>query len=564
MAPPSISSLRENSLALPKGWDWKNPDYDAVTRMRMRKLDFLRSDPKALLLAKAYYRDEHYVEFIRDWGMMRDPRRAASGGTTVFPFIPFPRQVELFHWIHRLVKLPVSGGMGRGNVDKTRDCGFSWCCVAYACWRFIFFENNDIGFGSSLERNVYDLGNPKSLFYKINAFLSLLPDEFKPVGWESKCISKGTSAGKAVNPENGSTITGDCGDDIGRGGRTLVYFVDEHARIERPLLAEAALSENTNTQINGSTHRGPGSLFFRQCQSLKMLAPERLFEFDWNQDPRKDQEWYDRKKNDPMTDPVVFAEEVDRDPSASISDGFIDLELITDAEKNTNAIPHGPYIISVDVADMGNDESIINTRRGDVNYKQIKLRKKEADQVAAIVERHCKKLLEMRVAPIGAIIFEKGGPGYGFYVAMKSGPFKSLLRPISPSAKLTSREFYNERARFWGYFKEWLEEGNKSIEPDRDMRLHGASIRYTYKSGPDGSKRLLMEDKKDYKARMSADPKNKASGPSPDEPDAAAMSHAPVKLAKFTFENLQEALNEDIGFLTKHKGWGALDRRAGY
>jgi hypothetical protein len=34
---------------------------------------------------------------------------------------------------------------------------------------------------------------------------------------------------RIINPDNGATITGEAGDNIGRGGRTTMYFLDEWA-----------------------------------------------------------------------------------------------------------------------------------------------------------------------------------------------------------------------------------------------------------------------------------------------------------------------------------------------
>ena len=113
VAPDPISDP-EAYLAsiLPPNWDWKRPDYSAVLLARAERLNFLRSDQGLLQAALAYYADDHFIEFITDWGMMRDPRLAAMGKATIIPFIPFPKQVELLDWIHRLVLAP---GQGRSD-----------------------------------------------------------------------------------------------------------------------------------------------------------------------------------------------------------------------------------------------------------------------------------------------------------------------------------------------------------------------------------------------------------------------------------------------------------------
>jgi hypothetical protein len=42
-----------------------------------------------------------------------------------------------------------------------------------------------------------------------------------------------------------------------------------------------------------------------------------VFSFHWRDDPRKDQEWYNKKCHD-LDDPVVIAQEIDLDYSASL------------------------------------------------------------------------------------------------------------------------------------------------------------------------------------------------------------------------------------------------------
>ena len=65
---------------------------------------------------------------------------------------------------------------------------------------------------------------------------------------------------RLLNPANDATIIGEAGDNIGRGGRTSMFFVDEAAYLERPALIEAALTATTDVRIDISTPCN-GSLF---------------------------------------------------------------------------------------------------------------------------------------------------------------------------------------------------------------------------------------------------------------------------------------------------------------
>ena len=78
---------------------------------------------------------------------------------------------------------------------------------------WLFYPGTVIGFGSRKEEYVDDLNDPKSLFWKAREFVNLLPVEFRPAGWDPKRGMPHSWRWK--NPENGSAIVGESGDNIG-------------------------------------------------------------------------------------------------------------------------------------------------------------------------------------------------------------------------------------------------------------------------------------------------------------------------------------------------------------
>ena len=48
---------------------------------------------------------------------------------------------------------------------------------------------------------------------------------------------------RLVFPDTGALISGEAGDNIGRGNTTSLYFVDEAAFLEHPVMVEASLSQ---------------------------------------------------------------------------------------------------------------------------------------------------------------------------------------------------------------------------------------------------------------------------------------------------------------------------------
>lgn len=221
------------------------------------------------------------------------------------PFTLWPKQEAFLAWIgERAAKK--QGGV----CAKARDGGISFVCCADALHDFLFLPGSKTGFGSRKLEYVDDLGNPDSLFEKIRFMLRRLPDWMLPRGWKA---GKHDCHTRFVNPATGATITGEGGDEIGRGGRCGKYFLDEHAFLEHPDRVEQALVATTDVLIRVSTPNGPGNAFYRLRHSL---PAEQVFEFHWRDDPRKDDAWHAKKLVE--VGPTVFAAEYDIDFSASI------------------------------------------------------------------------------------------------------------------------------------------------------------------------------------------------------------------------------------------------------
>jgi hypothetical protein len=163
-------------------------------------------------------------------------------------------------------------------------------------------------------------------------------------------------------PNTGSIITGESGDGIGRGDRTSIYLVDESAWLPHPELVEASLSQTTNCRLDISTPRGMNNPFARKRFGGKV----KVFSFRWQDDPRKDLEWYNKKCHD-IDDPVVIAQEIDLDYSASIQGTLIPSEWVNaavDAHVKLGITPSGIRKIGFDIADEGKDKDAICGRYG--------------------------------------------------------------------------------------------------------------------------------------------------------------------------------------------------------
>ncbi len=347
------------------------PDYRKVWGSRQKRLEILRSSPRARGCAAHFYA-AHPQEFIEDWVCTYDPRNADGGDLpATLPFILFPKQRELVTFLYALMECQADG-----LVEKSRDMGATWIAVAVSVHLWLYRPGASVGWGSRKEQLVDKIGDPDSIFEKIRMVINSLPVDMKPMGLDPK---KHLSFMKIVNPINGATITGEAGDNIGRGGRKLIYFKDESAHYERPERIEAALSDNTRVQVDISSVNGIGNVFHRRREAGVEWSPGRpintkktnVFVMDWSDHPAKDRAWYDKRRAKAVEEGLfhIFAQEVDRDYSASVEGIVIDpawVRSAIDAHKVLGFEAKGPATAGLDVADEGLDRNALVIARGNV------------------------------------------------------------------------------------------------------------------------------------------------------------------------------------------------------
>lgn len=322
--------------------DWKHPDYEAIEAHRAAALARIRKNPKALTALKLFYKLQP-ADFINDWGYTWDPRNVEIGAPAKVPFILFPKQREWVDYIMRKWR-----AQEPGLSEKSRDCGLSWLSVSLGCTICLFHTGVNIGYGSRKAEYVDKIGAPKSLFFKARKFMECLPPEFNG-GWNPKTDAPSMRLSFRATD---STMSGEGGDNIGRGDRASIYFVDEAAYLEQPEMVEAALSQTTNCQQDISSVHGSANPFAIKRHSGKV----EVFIFDWRDDPRKDDAWYQKQVAE--LDDVTVAQEIDRNYSASVEGVVIPSAWVRasiDAHKKLGIVPTGDMTGALDVADEGRD-----------------------------------------------------------------------------------------------------------------------------------------------------------------------------------------------------------------
>lgn len=337
-------------------FDWREPNYRKVYQSRFAALRAIEECSEAELEAiKAYYRDKPggIADFIEDWGMTFDPRAVEEGRQSVMPMVLFQRQREYVEFVMDRWKAKKPG-----LVEKSRDGGISWVSIGIGCALCSLYEGIVIGYGSRKTEYVDKADAPKALFWKARFFQRHIPLRLR-AGWREEIDAPFM---RMKFPETGSFMNGEAGDDIGRGDRAAIYFFDEAAHAARAMKIEAALSQTTNCRIDVSSVNGPPpNVFARKRFSGKI----EVFVFDWRDDPRKDQEWYDGQAA--VLDPVVLAQEVDRDYNAAVEGTLIPQDWVKAAFNAFEVLgiaPSGEKVLGFDVADGGKDKNAVAGGQG--------------------------------------------------------------------------------------------------------------------------------------------------------------------------------------------------------
>jgi hypothetical protein len=380
---------------------------------------------------------EDPVHFTNSWLWTYDPRRQPS----CLPFNLFPRQAELLRWLAER-----ESRQEHGLIEKSRDMDVTFLCCAYALHHWLFRSGFSAGFGSRKLELVDRLGDMDSIFEKIRYLLYNLPAWMLPRRFKRDLHD---NVARLINPNNEASVTGEGGDNIGRGGRKSIYFIDEAAFIENADTIERSLSQTTNIRIDLSTPNGPGNPFYTKRSSANVA----VFTFHWRDDPRKGDAWYAEQKK--RLDPVALAQEVDLDYSASVEGICIPAAWVR-AAVGLPLLPSGKTVCGFDVGEEGPDYSVLMPRQGPVVGEPASWRgllttesawkaKEEAQRMgAALVSYDC----------IGIGVSIKGT----WNTAERPLPFQANAVNVGeapsdhtywPDGRTSKEKFINLRAELW-------------------------------------------------------------------------------------------------------------------
>lgn len=489
----------------------------------------------------------HLIDWLCDWCWTYDPRNSPLGLPTTLPFVPWPKQVEYLDWIlDRYIM------QSNGLVEKSRDAGATWLSVVVMVHEWRWSPGFAGGIGSNKLLNVDQKDNVGSIFAKIRQLLEYMPVWWLPKGFDRK---KHDKIGNLVNPELGTNIIGQGGDDIGRGDRRAMYLVDEAAHLEHPENVDAALSQTTTCQIDLSTPKGMNH-FGKKRHSGRI----EVFTFNWRQDPRKGEEWYSEQKA--SLDAVILAQEVDCSYHASVEGVFVDPKHVQ-AAINMPLEAEGLKSAGLDVAEGGKNRSSLAIRTGPMvrvsnwNYENgVDLSHRAIDE--------CNK------AGVDYLNYDKIGCGFAVRstlertempmdfecYAVNAGDAASDRVYTEFGNKKGSDVFINARAEWWYLFARRFE---KTYEHRNGIRKHDESEMISIENDGNfiaqisGPKKLLTEHGK-IKCE-SKESMFKRGIESPDMADGAIMAFIPQDAGKrhlVVKKPIMAPLSVDFANLNEH------------
>lgn len=323
--------------------------FEAESRRRLEMLEAIGDDrdkQKTVLAHSATYP----LRWMHDWVWIHEPR-ARPPMPKWIPFSPWSCQEDLTKFIYRRYENEEAGG-----VKKSRDMGFSWTCAAIAVWFWLFQGGAAITFGSRTEDKVDSLDDPDALLAKCRVIIDALPPWMRPSGYDR---DKHGTYMRIRNPETGAIIRGEIGDNMGRGGRSTIYFADEFGFVPRAQGVRGAIGGNADVVIYGSTSNGVGTVFHQMEASGEIP----FFHLHWREHPHRDDAWKRQKVAD--IGQANFAREYDMKDGAALEELIIPSNWVMSA-KSVQLPEDGLEAAGLDVGGRGPDDSAYARRSGPI------------------------------------------------------------------------------------------------------------------------------------------------------------------------------------------------------
>lgn len=226
---------------------------------------------------ECWIRAKHdYVWYVDTFGWTFNPKSYPTA----------PRRPFILRSYQEYLAQTLISSVGKNDVivPKARDMGVSWVCLSVIAWYWHFIPYFTALLGSWKQDYVDKLGDPNSLFWKLDYFLDMQPKWLVP-RIRPQVERKQNSL---TNPELFGAITGEATNpNFGRAGRPAVVFLDEFAAVDCAYEVLGATRDTTNTRWMVSTYAGAYGAFYDRVQKMREETPELVVPLHWTLHPAK-------------------------------------------------------------------------------------------------------------------------------------------------------------------------------------------------------------------------------------------------------------------------------------
>ena len=177
---------------------------------------------------------------------------------------------------------------------------------------------------------------------------------------------------------------------------------------------------------------------------------------------------------------------------AQESDQFIALELLEAASLRDNVIADGPVIWGLDPAWLGNDETVLCKRQGDVVLSIQGRYGLDTMQTSGWIANEYD---DAGIKP-QTIVVDTIGIGAGVFDRLKELNYPVMGCNVAESPSVNGK-FINKRAELWQEYRDWLEARRGKIPNDGKLIGQSSCVKYGFAS----SGKLQIESKADMRKR---------------------------------------------------------------
>lgn len=264
----------------------------------------------------------------------------------VIPFVMYPFQIQVAQILREVMRS--KGSDADALFVKSRDMGLSNEVAFWVAHLWLVAKPFQARLLSRKEDLVDRTGDPDSLFWKIDTFLSALPDwlfyHFAP-GFDWK---KHRMQMRLINPSNMNVISGESTQqNAGRGGRATVIIYDEICFMEKMKAIWGAGRASTNHRIGVST---VSTDFGLDCYNLAHgedgQSMPRVVELPYYLHPKHTEEW--RMQQESRDEREVFAREVLMDWKAGGGEWVFPETHKFEVQNQAYNPADGPVVVALD------------------------------------------------------------------------------------------------------------------------------------------------------------------------------------------------------------------------